>query len=349
MARMIIELTNRCNLRCAHCYDERHASTGDLPVTIVDKVLREGAECGIDHLCFTGGEPTLHRQFLEILARTSEAGFSFSFVSNGSRFQVVYRHLLTHRHAFRGVTFSLDGAREVTHDSLRGAGSYKQVMRAATLCFFHGLPFTFNMVLTAQNRNEIEEMVDTAARLGSRGVRFAHLMFSPATEANGLNLSPAERRELEDRIWTLRRSARVPVQIAPGYYSDAPFFPCAPLELEEYNLDHRGNLTLCCHLSGHPGTNEDDVLGNLHHLTLNEACRRFRERVDVYLADKRDRVRRGAFSDLDHFPCWYCVKYMRKVAADSPFPHSEPASVPAMPTRKKLPVNVAADAQACRS
>ena len=42
MARLVIELTNRCNLRCQHCFAERHAATGELPLAIIDKVLRRG-------------------------------------------------------------------------------------------------------------------------------------------------------------------------------------------------------------------------------------------------------------------------------------------------------------------
>ena len=56
MARLVIELTNRCQLRCQHCFAERHAGSGDLPREIIDTVLREGKSCGIEHLAFTGGE-----------------------------------------------------------------------------------------------------------------------------------------------------------------------------------------------------------------------------------------------------------------------------------------------------
>jgi MoaA/NifB/PqqE/SkfB family radical SAM enzyme len=69
MARMIIELTNRCNLRCQHCFAERHAASGELPLAVLETVLRGGKQCGINHLAFTEGEPTLHRQFPEISER----------------------------------------------------------------------------------------------------------------------------------------------------------------------------------------------------------------------------------------------------------------------------------------
>ena len=242
MARLVIELTNRCNLRCQHCFDERHAATGDLSLEIIEKVLREGKGCGIDHLAFTGGEPTLHHQFPEIIRRVCDAGYTFSFVSNGTNFPRIYPLLLLHRHSFAGVTFSLDGAREETHDRLRGKGSYRSVMQAASVCVLKDLPFTFNMVLTAQNRHEVGEMVWLAEQLGSGGVRFGHLDVHARNGHARADLSPPERREVEAEIWRLQKSAAVPVGMAPGYFSESPFFPCAPLELKEFNLDYRGNL-----------------------------------------------------------------------------------------------------------
>jgi len=314
MARLVIELTNRCNLRCQHCFDARHAATGELPLAMIERVLREGHGCGIDHLAFTGGEPTLHRQFPVIVERVYAEAYTYSLVSNGVNFPQIALLLLRSRPSFKGVTFSLDGAREATHDRLRGQGSYRQVMRAASLCIMQDLPFTLNMVLTAHNRDEVAEMVKLAARLGSAGVRFGWLMPTPATAARGLDLSPDERRAVEAAIRRLQSDAPVAVGMAPGYFSASPFFPCAPLEREEYNLDYQGNVTLCCQLSGYAGgTPGTDVVGNLHELSLAEAVDRFHQRVAMYLADKWNKVSRGEFKRLDHFPCWYCVQYLNKV------------------------------------
>jgi MoaA/NifB/PqqE/SkfB family radical SAM enzyme len=311
MARIILELTNRCNLRCGHCFGERHAGTGDLPAAIVERVLSEARACGIDHICFTGGEPTLYRGFKSLVERTCAAGYTFSFVSNGRRFPSIASWIGRHREQFRGVTFSLDGAREATHDRLRGDGSYRDVMRAATACVFRKLPFTLNMVVTAQNAAEVEEYVLLGAQLGSRGVRFGHLMSSPDATSGGRGLSASERLSIESRIWDLRKRSRVPVAMAPGYFSASPLFPCAPLELEEFNINYRGRLTLCCQLSGHDDLDVgDDLVADLHHVTLREARTMFDQRVAAYLAEKRERVENRTFGDLDYFPCWYCVKHV---------------------------------------
>lgn len=322
MSRIVIELTNRCNLSCGHCFEERHAATGDLPLEILQKVLRDGKSCGIEQMSFTGGEPTIHRRFEEIIGLVSQAGYPFSFVSNGASFRRIYRLLVEHRRWFLGVTFSLDGARRETHDRLRGKGSYWSVMRAISICVFKELPFTLNMVLTVQNRKEIEEMVELAERLGSAGVRFGHLMPTPETALRKLDLTPNERREVESEIWQLKKRASIPVGMAPGYYSENAFFPCGPLELEEYNLDYKGNLTLCCQLSGHSGAAYGaDIIGNLNEMSLAEACERFRERVTSYLADKQEKINRAQFGQLDHFPCWYCVKYLGKTSWLNNFPN----------------------------
>ena len=323
MPRIVIELTNRCNLNCGHCFNERHAATGDLPLEILEKVLREGKSCGIEQVSFTGGEPTIHPRFEEIIHRVSDAGYQFSFVSNGVSFPRIYPLLLKYRRSFGGVTFSLDGAREETHDRLRGKGSYRRVMRAASICVVKELPFTLNMVLTAENRNEVREMGALAEKLGSGGVRFGHLMSTPETALRKLDVSPEDRREIESEIRRLKHNASIPVGMAPGYFSESPFFPCGPLELEEYNLDYKGNLTLCCQLSGHSGQNDaEDLIGNLNEISLSEACERFHRRVGTYLADKQAKVKSGAFSQLDHFPCWYCLKYLGKISWLSSFPNN---------------------------
>ena len=130
------------------------------------------------------------------------------------------------------------------------------------------------MVLTRQNRREIGAMIELAASLGSGGVRFGHLMpNSPGAEE--LELSLAERRAVEQEIWDRRSRAAVPIGMAPGYHAESPFFPCGPLELEEFNVDYRGNVTLCCHLSGYGDhLRGRDRAGNLADTTLRECLER---------------------------------------------------------------------------
>jgi MoaA/NifB/PqqE/SkfB family radical SAM enzyme len=316
VARLVVELTNRCNLSCLHCFPERNAGGRDLPFAILEKVFSEARNCGIDHLTFTGGEPSLYRGFDRVVAGTCDAGCRFSFVSNGTRFLRLLPLLTRHRAWLQTLTFSLDGAREQTHDRQRGPGSFRQVARAATVCIVRDIPFTFNMVLTSRNVSEIPHMIELAKKLGARGVRFGHLMPESRPRRSDLFLTAHERRAAESEIRELARIAPLPVAMAAGYFSEDPYFRCAPLSLTEYNLDCLGNMTFCCQLSGHPDmASGPDRIGNLHEISLAEACLRFRRFAATYMEDKRRFVERGEFREIDHFPCHYCVGHMTRAGA----------------------------------
>ncbi len=312
MLRILIELTNRCNLSCDHCLDGRHSATGDLKVDTVGIILQSARRFGFDSLSFTGGEPTLHPRFIDIIAGVFNAGYSFGFVTNGWNFKGIYEALLSYRERLSGITFSLDGARQEIHDRLRGRGSYRRVMQAVSICMIKDIPFTFNTVLTSHNCGELKEVVELAEKLGSGGIRFGHLLHTPLSMAKNLELSPEERKEIETRIWQLKRDVSFPIFMAPGYYTN-DLFPCAPLQREEFNIDWRGNVTLCCNLSGHSkGAGNRDVIGNLAEMSFPEAYERLVSLKKRFHQNKLERYNSGNFNDSDYFPCWYCLNYFKK-------------------------------------
>ena len=322
MARIVIELTNRCNLSCTHCFDGRHSADGDLKIEIIEKILASAKAHGFDYLAFTGGDPTVHPRFIEILKMVYEAGYNFGFVTNGQNFTKIYGNILPLRDRLTGVTFSLDGAKEDTHDRLRGKGSYSRVMKAVSVCVVKDIPFTFNMVITSQNRPEVGEMAELATKLGSRGLRFGHLMPTPLTTVQNLDLSPEERREVESTIWRLREYYPIPIVMAPGYYI-TDLFPCAPLQMQEFNIDWRGNVTRCCHLSSHGGdVGNEDIIGNLAEMPFSEAYERLVESNREFHRRKLEHRAGGNFKDSHYFPCWYCENYFKKVDWLKKFPNN---------------------------
>ena len=312
MAHIVVELTNRCNLSCHHCFTGRHGGRDDLPLEAFEKVLDEAKTHGFDQLSFTGGDPTLHRRFFDIIQRTFDAGYQFGFVTNGWNFVDVFPRLAPYRERLAGVTFSLDGATELTHDRMRGKGSFRHVMKALSVSTVAQLPFSINMVVTKGNRHELPEMVELAVKLGGRALRFAHLMPSRLSRSLDLDLSPAARKAAESEIRGMQPGSPIPLILAPGYHSDN-LFPCAPLQEQELNIDCHGNLSLCCQLSSHgDGAGQADVAASLQEVSFSEAVRRlrlirqaFRERKQAYLAE-------GSLRDTDLFACWYCGIYFGK-------------------------------------
>jgi MoaA/NifB/PqqE/SkfB family radical SAM enzyme len=312
MTRAVIELTNRCNLTCRHCPSGRHGGRDDLNMTVLERLCAQGHDQGIDEIAFTGGEPLLHRQFPEIPRCVAETGYRFGFVSNGWLVAERLNRILPYREQLTTITFSLDGGCEPTHDAQRGPGSFRRVLRAASACMMRDIPFSFNMALTRRNWREAEEVVNWGVKLGSVGVRFGHLMNTPSTASSSLDLSPGERIQVDLHLQALQAAYDFPIAMAPGGYT-LELFPCQPLNDAELNLDWRGNLGLCCHLSGLGADDAPaDVAGDLNRDELGE--------LTVRLDDLRQRLKdhktqhhaNGRWHENDYFPCWYCARYFRK-------------------------------------
>lgn len=325
--KLIIELTNRCNLNCHHCFTGRHGGRTDLPWTVLTTLLGEAKAHGFEHINFTGGDPTVYRVadqhestgkqsrsgFATAVEATCQAGYQFSLNTNGWNFSETYRQLLPHREQLQVITFSLDGASEATHDQLRGQGSYRRVLQAMSICVVHKLPFTVSMVITAHNRHELAQMAQMSHRLGSRGLRFGHLMPSPITTAMGFDLAPGERKCVEAEIHDLRRQFPLPIVMAPGYHT-TDLFPCTALHLQEVNIDCEGNITTCCHLSGHGnGGGTADVIGNLQTMSFADAYHQLQVENERFRQAKRARLAGGAWQDTDFFTCWHCFNAYQKV------------------------------------
>jgi len=79
-----IEITRRCNLRCPHCFVEGGLRrNSELSTARILRLLEEWADMGVFTVVITGGEPTMHSDFVEI-ARTAHAlGFAVGIATNG--------------------------------------------------------------------------------------------------------------------------------------------------------------------------------------------------------------------------------------------------------------------------
>jgi MoaA/NifB/PqqE/SkfB family radical SAM enzyme len=160
--KLIFELTNRCNFSCVHCIRAEDEPHDYLPVTIVNKVLTEvQAYQPISLVAFTGGEPTLHPQFAEIVELVTRFGYAFTFVTNGWNFPQTFTKIQAWKGALESVSLSLDGASEATHDTLRRQpGSFRRLMQAISLCHVHSIPVQLNMVVTRANRTELGRVIN---------------------------------------------------------------------------------------------------------------------------------------------------------------------------------------------
>jgi AdoMet-dependent heme synthase len=134
-----------CNLRCTHCFvscgpgDERHAfmSRGEVRARVA-----EALPLGVKEFYFTGGEPFVHPEMIEILADTLAHG-PCTVLTNGTLFlpravEALARMSAEARYALE-IRVSLDGASAGAHDAFRGEGSFARALAGIALLAAHGL------------------------------------------------------------------------------------------------------------------------------------------------------------------------------------------------------------------
>ncbi len=124
LQNITIELTRKCNLKCIHCYLQGCENREQfIPMEKVIKILKEASKLGTIKVVFTGGEPTLHPHFCEILAKAKEMGFAVSLLSNLYNLQDVKLEAI--KLNCYEVGFSLYWAVPDVHDKITGVrGSF---------------------------------------------------------------------------------------------------------------------------------------------------------------------------------------------------------------------------------
>ncbi|HEY3581421.1 MAG TPA: radical SAM protein [Pyrinomonadaceae bacterium] len=323
--RLSVELANICNLHCSYCFrseDNLYSHHAEFfPLTLLRRVIDEAREAAqITHVNFTGGEPTLHPQFAEVLETVAASGLQASFVTNGWHFERTWPALLANRNAISHVAFSLDGTDRETHDRWRGNGSFERLVRAFSRCYIARLPFAIKIVVRRDLVNQLEQIAIFAARMGAAALNFAHVMPTSIGAENDLALNREEQRAVEEEIAILARIFKTKIGIDVGYYNvDVQRAPCAPLAGTSMNVDYRGRLSLCCNLSGFRGAAEEpDVVADLNVESFAAALAKLRVLASAQLQKRKDTLTnlraRGTTPDLyTGSPCLFCLQTYGKI------------------------------------
>jgi MoaA/NifB/PqqE/SkfB family radical SAM enzyme len=327
--RLIVELTNICNLHCSYCLRDEdalyHAPANFFSVELLRRVVAEARDTiGASHVMFTGGETTLHPNLKEVIETVAKEGLRCSFVTNGWHFERVWQAIRSSREALTHVAFSLDGATREAHDRWRGQGSLVRLARAFSICRRAELPFVVKTVIRKDTLSSLEQIALFAARMGASATSFSHLLPTSSESEEQSGLSAEERTAAEQEVAMLARMLKMKVSLDVGYYNIDPAAPCSALATRSCNIDYRGRLSLCCNLSGYRGaTDETDVLADLNHESFAAAFARLQDLANLQISRRREALTRFAAEktqpDLSlGSPCLFCLKTFRKASWHSP-------------------------------
>jgi radical SAM protein with 4Fe4S-binding SPASM domain len=147
-----LQITDRCNLRCRHCYigDGLHQ---DLPIEKIMKILEEFEEMQGLRLLLSGGEPLLHPHFWEINEVLRDYPFRSILLSNGT----MISKKVAKRLRFHEVQVSLDGMKG-GHESIRGKGTFEKTLNAIDLLQEENIQVSIATMIHRKNLHDFGSM-----------------------------------------------------------------------------------------------------------------------------------------------------------------------------------------------
>jgi len=154
-----ISLTPRCNLQCIYCHREGEVKPeAELSLDEIREILRVSAKFGIRSVKFTGGEPLLRKDIVEIVQSVPE-GMESSMTTNGILLAQYAKGLKAA--GMKRVNVSIDSIVPETYKRITGHDSLNKVLEGVHAALDAGLtPIKINMVvLKGINDHEIDDFL----------------------------------------------------------------------------------------------------------------------------------------------------------------------------------------------
>ncbi len=171
-------ITNRCHLRCRHCYQDDFTGAADLDWKGLERIaanLLETVEgwgrAATIHL--TGGEPLLKKELFRLLEHLGEREVveELGVITNGLLLDREMVRRLSGCRKLRTIKVSLDGARAETHDAIRSEGSFEKVLRNMEgLRRESRFETVFMFTLMKKNLREVPALLRLCERKGVEGL-----------------------------------------------------------------------------------------------------------------------------------------------------------------------------------
>lgn len=218
--QLSIDITNRCNLRCLHCFNNSGCNqilndelSDEEVLTFIDSLEK----LKLYNFCFCGGEPLIRKNLLiEAAKHLKRMGVdNISMVTNG---------LLLSEDVFLDLTLaginriqiSIDGGSPQSHDYLRGCeGAFEKSMNAVKMMLSHGFEPEISYCPTKMNLDEIDKLqaILRDAGMKKKNIRTQPLMLLGRAQDNLAKIAPSQSdyRLYVQKIDQLNREHKIPL------------------------------------------------------------------------------------------------------------------------------------------
>lgn len=198
-----IFVTNKCNLRCKHCcFDAGESHQKEMTTTQIKQIIDEITDMGIVCLDFSGGEPFLREDIIELIEYAYRSGIkSISVATNTLSItdeQIKALKAIQEEYRLFYLRISLDGSTAQTHEWLRGAGTFDLTINKIKKLVDFGINIReSNFVVSKKNYDEVFSAARIAKDFGIKTLVVIPLIpVGRAEELMDYMINPMEWKEL---------------------------------------------------------------------------------------------------------------------------------------------------------
>jgi len=199
---VVWNMTRRCNLKCIHCYS--NSANIDYPDELTTeegrKLIDDLAAFGSPVILFSGGEPLLRPDLLELAHYATDKGMRAVISTNGTLItKDIAAKLKKIGLSYVGV--SLDGL-ERTHDRFRGMkGAFELAIEGIRNCRDAGIKVGLRFTVNKHNLTDVPAMFDLLRKEKIERMCFYHLVYTGrGSKLREEDLTHEETRKLLDLI-----------------------------------------------------------------------------------------------------------------------------------------------------
>ena len=174
------KITNKCNLKCKHCYLGR-LDNKELSEKELKKITSSLINSNVMEVTVTGGEALLVSSLPKIVALLIQNDIKVNIFTNAlllDTFEKKLVKILGYLPVEKLDFFiSIDGM-EKDHDIIRGNGSFKKTIQNIKLIVSKGYRVTTNSVLSVLNYQELPQLYGLLCRIGVYKIQISNLIDS---------------------------------------------------------------------------------------------------------------------------------------------------------------------------
>jgi len=322
-SRIYVDVTNACPLQCLHCCSASGESYPDeLTFAEIAGIIEQTSEMSIRNIVFSGGEPMLRRDLFDILEYARSEGLSITLLTNGML--IDSNAAATFAEMGIRVKLSIDGVTDVSHDFLRGDGSFERTVEA--LMLLRSARVENRSVHFTAHRMNFDDLMQLPEFLPSVGIRNLVVgTIKPsgrAREHEPLLIPASLYPYFKQRVSELSRSGSINIQAHTERGWEG--FGC-PASCNKFGITAYGRATTCVFF-------EDQHLGgSIREHSLRELWEQYRAQDSIFIPSDacRDcpalpasgggcRIRAlHHYGDINERDPYCCALYEKKLFLDS--------------------------------